>query len=248
MRRRSSLRVTFAALATCLASACQAGTPAAQPETGESAEIGLMGTIPIYWGEAGDFGEVLSGGSETHWARARIEARHPLRPLDALDEGSLASLDFLMLAQPRALSPAENVALDNWVRRGGKVLLFADPMLTGESRFAIGDRRRPQDVILLSPILARWGLELRFDDTALPEYRLVPTAGAPIPVNLPGALVGREGEADCTIAADDLIADCVVGRGRAVIVADAALLDLHETHPAAPAALDWLLASAFAAR
>lgn len=245
MRPRSSLRISFAAFAMCLGSACQTETPAAQPKTEEGAEIGLMGTIPIYWGEAGDFGEVLSGGSETHWARARIEARHPLRPLDALDEESLASLDFLMLAQPRALSPAENVALDNWVRGGGKVLLFADPMLTGESRFAIGDRRRPQDVILLSPILARWGLELKFDDTVSPEYRLVPTAGAPIPVNLPGTLFERDGQGECTIAADNLLADCAVGRGRAVIVADAAVLDLHEAHPAAPAALDWLVASAF---
>src|SRR5690606_4373481 len=109
--------------------------PAPQPEIEERAEIGLMGTIPIYWGESGDFGDVLAGGAEPHWARARIEARHPLRPLDALDGGSLATLDFLILAQPRALTPAENVALDDWLRAGGKLLLFADPMLTGESRF-----------------------------------------------------------------------------------------------------------------
>ena len=244
MRPRSSLRTSLAAFAMGLASACQADVPAPQPEIEERAEIGLMGTIPIYWGESGDFGDVLAGGAEPHWARARIEARHPLRPLDALDGGSLATLDFLILAQPRALTPAENVALDDWLRAGGKLLLFADPMLTGESRFAIGDRRRPQDVILLSPILARWGIELEFDDSAPPEYRLVHTAGGPIPVNLPGRLIARQGEADCTLE-QEVLADCRIGRGRAVIVADAALLDLHEAHPAAPAALDWLVSSAF---
>ena len=53
------------------------------------------------------------------------------------------------------------------MRGGGRVLLFADPMLTRHSAFALGDRRRPQDVVLLSPILARWRLELQFDESHL---------------------------------------------------------------------------------
>ena len=71
-----------------------------------------------------------------------------------------------MMIQPRPLSPQENVALDNWVAAGGRLLLFADPALTEDSAFAIGDRRRPQDVVLLSPILARWGLELELTRTS----------------------------------------------------------------------------------
>src|SRR5690606_23458311 len=224
MPLRPRLSAAVAAALMCLGSACQPGEAVQSEQAEGNPEIGLMGTIPIYWGEAGDFGEVMAGDSAAHWARPRLEAHFRLRPIDSLAGPGLAGLDYLLLAQPRALSPAENVALDNWVRGGGKVLLFADPMLTGESRFAIGDRRRPQDVILLSPILARWGLELTFDDTASPEYRLVPTAGAPIPVNLPGTLFERDGQGECTIAADNLLADCAVGRGRAVIVADAAVL------------------------
>src|SRR5687768_16778288 len=128
---RSSLRIPFAVLAgglLCLASACQADEAAPVEDSPDLPELGLMGTIPVYWGEASGFGELLAGEGQVHWARAQLEADYRLRPLDTLDAASLAGLDHLMLAQPRALSPAENVALDAWVRDGGKLLLFADPM------------------------------------------------------------------------------------------------------------------------
>ena len=237
---RSSLSA-FAAGLLCLATACHADEAA----PAELPELGLMGTIPIYWGESDDFGQLLSDEGEVHWARAQLEAEYRLRLLDMLSEESLAGLEVLMLAQPRALSPQENVALDTWVRRGGKLLLFADPLLTGESRFAIGDRRRPQDVILLSPILNHWGLTLVFDDEAPAGYTLVPTAGVPIPVNLPGSLSITTGEADCELRAADVLAECAIGQGRALVLADAALLDLQQPHPRASPALAWLTREAF---
>lgn len=242
---RSSLSLAIAAGLLGLATACHADEPV--PERDALPELGLMGTIPIYWGEAGDFGEVLAGGDEGHWARALLETDYRLSPLDTLDEASLKGIDFLLLAQPRALSPAENVALDAWVRGGGRLLLFADPMLTGESRFAIGDRRRPQDVILLSPILGHWGLSLAFDEDRAVGHEVVSGAGAAIPVNLPGSLAVAAGGEECAILVADVLAECRIGRGRAVVLADAALLDLHEPHPGAAAALDWLTARAFAA-
>jgi hypothetical protein len=246
---RSSLKASFAALAaglSCLATACRADEAVVADGAADRPELGLMGTVPIYWGESGDFGDLLADGQDAHWARARLEADYRLRPLDTLDEPNLAGISLLMLAQPRALSPAENVALDAWVRGGGKLLLFADPMLTGESRFAIGDRRRPQDVILLSPILDHWGLALAFDDDRPAGYALVRTAGTTIPVNLPGSLDVRDGEADCAILVAEVLAECRIGRGSALVLADAALLDLHEPHPGAGAALDWLARRAFA--
>jgi hypothetical protein len=228
----------------CLATACHADQAPAH-EAGDLPELGLMGTIPIYWGEAGDVSEVLSGGSQAHWARPQLERQFELRPLDSLDEVNLVGLDFVMLAQPRALSPAENVALDNWVRKGGRVLLFADPLLTGESRFAIGDRRRPQDVILISPILNHWGLELAFDDSVALGDTLVRAPSVAIPVNLPGSLAVTDTDSDCALLAGDVVAQCSVGEGRVVVLADAALLDIHDTHPEAVAALTWLTKQAF---
>ncbi|KRA84264.1 hypothetical protein ASD76_09865 [Altererythrobacter sp. Root672] len=204
-----------------------------------------MGSIPIYWGEAGNVNELLGGDGASHWARAELEKSYRLHPLDALTPESLTEIKFLLLAQPRALSGSENVALDNWVRGGGHLLLFADPMLTGESKFPIGDRRRPQDVILLSPILRHWGLELQFDVERPEGFALVEAAGPPIPINRPGSIVTAESAANCTLAAEAVLASCSIGAGRVVLLADAAVLDLYDPHPQAAAALGWLAGEAF---
>ena len=145
----------------------------------------------------------------------------------------------------RALSPFENVALDEWVRGGGRLLLFADPMLTGESRFAIGDRRRPQDVILLSPILDHWGLRLEFDLDLPGGVALADAGPVTIPVDRPGTFALAQGASDCALTAQGVVARCRIGRGEVVVFADAAVLDLYHPHPAAAEALDWLVGQAF---
>jgi hypothetical protein len=241
--RRSSLSTALAALLAVAVPAC-AAAPA--EEEAPLPQLGLSGTIPIYWGEAEGMSEMLAGEGTPHWARAQLERSYRLRPLDLLDEANLAPLAYLLLAQPRALSAAENVAVDAWVRRGGKLLLFADPLLTGESRFSIGDRRRPQDVILLSPLLTHWGLELEFVEDQPGGAAMREIAGTALPVNLPGRFTRSAGSGNCTLAAGDLLARCTLGEGRVTVLADAALLDLHDPHPAAAEALAWLVETTFA--
>lgn len=207
-----------------LAAACSS-PPAASPA--ERATVALFSTLPIYWPESETFGAQLTGDQPAHWARAALEANGELVPLDTLDAPDLAPVTVLVMAQPRPLSPDENVALDEWVRGGGQVLLFADPLLTRESRFAIGDRRRPQDVVLLSPILARWGLELRFDEGQPDRDASVIVEGSRLPLRLYGtfAPVAPSAPSACVLTADDVAADCSIGRGRVIVVADAALLE-----------------------
>lgn len=152
-----------------------------------------------------------------------------MHPLDTLAGASgvavLPPRALLVMAQPRPLSPDENVALDDWVRGGGRVLLFADPMLTADSAFALGDRRRPQDIALLSPILARWGIELRFHEDQPPGEREVPLLDAMMPVNLAGYFIVRDKAADCALQAAALVVRCRIGAGHLVAIADAALLE-----------------------
>jgi len=193
--------------------------------------LGLFGTIPIYWGEGGDVVDVLASNAEPDWVRTKLEERYTLAPLDALEEGTLANQQRLMLVQPRALAPSENVALDRWVRAGGRALILADPMLTRPSKFPIGDRRRPQDVVLLSPILTRWGLELRFDAGQGDAERLVDAGGLSLPVRLAGefAPLPHDGGVNCVLSKSRLVARCQVGSGRVTLVADAAVLDADDT-------------------
>ena len=237
-----SLRLALACTLLPFAGACEAGN--ADPP--ERPALGLMGTIPIYWGETGDLGDLIDGTGSAHWARERLETRFTLEPLDTLTAENLAGQERLLLAQPRALSPAENVALDEWVRSGGRLLLFADPMLTGESRFAIGDRRRPQDVILLSPILDHWGLHLEFDLDRAGGVALADAGPLAIPVDRPGAFLLGQDASDCSLTARGALARCRIGQGEVTVLADAAVLDHYHPHPTAAAALDWLAEQAFA--
>lgn len=220
LARRKALWCVLAVAAVLVAIILwRAPSPLAQPDW----RIGLFTSLPILWNEAAALDELLDAKDQPHWARAVLEDRGTVVPLDTLLD--LAHIDVLMVAQPRPLAPDENVALDAWLRGGGRLLLFADPMLTEESAFPLGDRRRPQDVVLISPILARWGLQLRFDDAQPPGER--ESAGEHVPVNLSGefGLVAGGHDAACLIGQNGLIARCRVGKGRAVLVADAALLD-----------------------
>jgi hypothetical protein len=192
---------------------------------GDRPTLMLFTSLPIYWAEAVDVAGMIGSQGPPHWARRALEVDHALLPLDALDAQALKAGQALLLAQPRPLAPSENVALDAWVRGGGRVLLFADPALTAESKFAIGDTRRPQDIALLSPILARWGLELTFDDSQPLGERLVRDDGTMLPVNLPGRFVLVEGGSACRLAPGGLIARCRIGAGQVTAVADAALLE-----------------------
>ena len=220
-------------------SALPAGDDAGRPE------LGLMGTIPIYWGEAGDFADLLSGGGEAHWARAVLERDFEPVPRDYLSAEALDGLDYLLMAQPRGLSPEENVALDAWVRAGGRLLLFVDPWMTGESHFGLGDRRRPQDVAMLSPILAYWGVALTMDDAQADETIGIQHEGVELPVRMRGAFVPTGEGGHCTIGTEGLLARCPLGAGEALIVADAAMLDLHDPDPRSEAALSAMLGSIF---
>lgn len=226
----------FVASALLACSACGASTDQGSGEAvSPNAPLGLSGTLPIYWQESADFATMLKEEGEPGWVRQSLETRFDLVPLDVLSAEALAPLDHLLLAQPRALSAAENVALDNWVRAGGQLLLFADPMLTSHSQFSIGDPRRPQDVALLSPILARWGLELTFD-TAQPQgERREEAFGMAIPVDLTGSFVPLTSEAagECAIARTGIVARCRIGEGKVTLLADAALLD-GENEPDLP--------------
>ena len=251
-----ALAIVALALAAMLAAAAwltlgrDSASTRVEPAVAGDTPLLLFTSLPIYWAEAPDLGALLAT-KRKHWARAAIEERRGLRPLDMLEADALGVGGHLLMVQPRPLSPQENVALDAWVGEGGRLLLFADPALTEDSAFAIGDRRRPQDVVLLSPILARWGLGLEFDeDQPLGERGVRVTDAASLPVNLPGRFVERDGgRADASCKVDDVIADCRIGSGRVLAIADAALFEAGTGEPVSATrrrTLEALLARAFA--
>jgi hypothetical protein len=134
-----------------------------------------------------------------------------------LDEASLSAAPLLLLIQPRWLSPEELVALDSWLRRGGRALILTDPRLNWHSELPLGDIRRPPPASLLGQLLGHWGLALepgpRWSDGAFGRGRRLVTEH-------PGRLTAR-GSA-CRLLRPEL-AECRLGQGRAIVLADADL-------------------------
>lgn len=207
-----------------------------------SGSTGLFTSLPIMWGESDDLPGMIASGRPPHRVRAELAERGGVIALDTL-EALGSDLDRLVLAQPRPLSPAENVALDNWVREGGQVLLFADPLLTEESIYQLGDPRRPQGTVLLSPILLRWGLELTYDEQQRAGLRTVAVNGPAIPIDQAGTW--RTRSASCQLEGNGLLAICQVGEGRVIAVADAEILAREDRERLRAPALANLLARAF---
>ena len=211
------------------------------------APIGLFGSIPLIFGESAG----LTLDAPPPWPRAVIERHGKPVALDALvGEGGrdpLAGIERLLLAQPRALSAAENVALDGWVRGGGKLLLLADPMYTGHSAFSLGDPRRPQAIAMQAPLLGHWGLRLDFDEAQPAGLRTASAMGLAVPVELPGRFAIIRGT-DCRLWDEGLVVTCAIGKGRVYALADASVLDPDASGAAYEKALSGLLDAAFAAR
>lgn len=254
-----TLVVAVAGIAAVVSRSPDSATVSAQVASPKRIALGLVTGLPIYWGETGvGFGEMLDPDRETHWVRTVLEQRYELVPLDLVgtDEGApspgLEALDALLVAQPRAITGADNVALDRWVRDGGRLLLMLDPMLTEHSHLPVGHPDRANASALIPPVLARWGLAMRFDpagESGLGDD-VVSLGDASIPVDAAGELsllaaTGDSGE--CSLIAGNVIAQCRVGDGRVVVVADAAVLDGERGDTAARAGLEAVLDRAFAA-
>lgn len=242
----SIVRNRLAAIAAALAllGGCGQASPTgerAKASSPEKHKLGLTSSLPLYWPLGADFQELLSDESPIPWQRVVLERDYDLVLLGTLspfEEGGtsaeidpLDDIERLAVIQPRGLAPADNVALDNWVRDGGKLLLVLDPMLTGEYDLPLGNPQRPVDSALIPPVVARWGLEVSVEDYDVFEngFYEVPIGGSKLVVGHPGTVtVADPDAADCTVLSRGVMARCKVGEGQVVLLADAAAFETAE--------------------
>lgn len=189
--------------------------------------LGLITTLPMRWGE-GDISNAIDMAGEPMPAYRAVQNEYDVRLIDALDSKSLKNIKLLMLAQPRAFSPTELVVFDKWVRGGGRALILADPALSLESAYPLGDKRRPLFTSLLSPLFAHWGIDLVLPMDEGSEKTIIrQVSDFDIQTITPGAWQPREGgkKSFCIISDEGFVAQCNVGKGRAILIADADMLD-----------------------
>jgi len=187
--------------------------PAAS-HAGERPTLLLLTSLPLVFGEGFS---LESGGSP---ALETLEKRYRVVPISVTDQAALSKGRLLLMAHPLA-QPAENlVALDRWVRGGGRVLVMADPMLEWPSSRPLGDPLRPPPMFMDTGLLAHWGLRLDAPDERGPKA--LKLGGYEVLTASPGLLFGK-----CDISDDRLVARCRLGKGRATVVADADVLDVE---------------------
>jgi ABC-type uncharacterized transport system len=223
LRKRLAVGALLVLVPALLLSAIRYGRPHVQTE---KPVLGLMTTLPLQWSEGGIEAD-LAAEAKPHPVYSRLQEQYEIRPLDNFDTLEKSPVSVMLLAQPRALGPSELVRLDSWVRGGGRLLILADPALQWGSLYPIGDKRRPLFTSLLSPLFGHWGLELVLPMTDEQAVVLREVGDLSIRTQTPGEWLPRSGavSATCAIANQRMLADCRIGKGRALLVADADLLD-----------------------
>ncbi len=245
--------------AALLLAGCDAApdAPVSRHTPAPTEKLGLMTSLPLYWPLGEGIGDIAAGRGAVPWQRSVMGSAYVLELIDTLspipgispdsaEVDPLAGLDRLAVIQPRGLSPGDNVALDAWVRKGGRLLLVLDPALTGDYDLPLGDPRRPVDSALIPPVVARWGMAVNFDDAQDAAATTAPLGTATIPLALAGRIaVTDPAAADCTLLAGGAAAQCGVGEGQVTLIADAALFEHQELAGEDGAGLRDVLAFAF---
>lgn len=198
------------------------GLPGNASPAGARPELLILSGLPLIWGEGG-VDAALHAGAQP--AAYKLLARDfDTVPIDSPEQLRSGRHRLLFAAQPRRLTPGELTALDAWVRAGGRVLILADPDLRWPSEFALGDPRRPPVIQALGPLLAHWGLRLETRPPAIVIQDFPAPGGVRrVVMDAPGVFVATG--AACRTFAAGRAAECRPGSGRALLLADADLLD-----------------------
>lgn len=188
-----------------------------------------MTSLPLVWGDGASMESILSGGSQPAPIYRYWQGQYEIAAVDSLENLVRDDPDIVILAQPRAMDPADLTILDAWVRSGGNIIILTDPDLVWPSELPLGDPRRPLASGLLSPLLDHWGLELVADAEKRTDAVNLRFGNHAFTTRGVGRLrprtAGPPSDARCKPGAADFIVRCSVGKGQATIVADADFLN-----------------------
>lgn len=188
----------------------------AERPVAERPVLKLLTGLPLMFGD--EFSLAAAGSP----ALAALQQRYRVKPISTGAAAELKGARLLLMAQPSAQKAEDLVAIDQWVRSGGRVLLLADPSLNWPSKHPLGDPLRPPPMFADTGLLAHWGLRLDAPEIDGPQQLRI--GNVEVLTGSPGTLVATA--LGCEVELGGLVARCRIGRGQATIIADADFLDI----------------------
>ncbi|MDR6832339.1 MULTISPECIES: hypothetical protein [unclassified Sphingopyxis] len=194
----------------------------------------MLTGLPLRWSGGGGIAAMIAEGAPDDPALARLEAMGPVALVDSLVDHVPPPGGALLIAHPRALAPRELVAIDAFVRGGGKAVVLADALSGWPMRHPLGDPRNPPVTSLLTPLLDHWGVTLAAAPVDDDGVLVADVGGARLRLSSAGAFARLP--QSCRAFADRHVARCPIGAGEAWLVGDADLLFAPLWSPPVPGA------------
>lgn len=186
--------------------------------------VTMLSALPLEQADGEAVAARLQGRVDTAPVLALLRDQFTVILIDDATPTLLAETDVLLLAHPRTLSPQSLVAIDTWVRAGGRAIVLADGLSSWPPSYPLGDPRNPPVTSMLTPLLTHWGVRLDAPSPADSGLRDWWQGRQRLRLLSAGRLVRKN--RGCSLSNDGIYGDCAIGAGRVVLLADADLL--HE--------------------
>jgi len=128
----------------------------ARVQSAEKPTIGIISALPVFGMPMMNMQQ--GGGPEPWMFVTELQKNHEVREIspgaDRIDE----SVDLLMLIHPKDLAPSLQYAVDQYVLKGGNLMVFADPFSVSEP-----PRSPSKSSSGLALLFKAWGIEMDLD-------------------------------------------------------------------------------------
>lgn len=210
--------------------------------------VTILTGLPLRWSASPSIAAMIAAGTNDDPALARLAAAGPVLLVDSLADHVPPPGGALLIAHPRALAPQELVAMDAFVRGGGRAVVLADALSGWPARHPLGDPRNAPVTSLLTPLLDHWGVTLGAAPTGESKALPADIDGARLRLFSAGRFDRLPQQ--CRAYADRRVVQCRIGQGEAWLIGDADLLFAPLWRPIVPAAphlrqadtMEWLSA------
>ncbi|MGL3819515.1 Gldg family protein [Sphingopyxis sp. R3-92] len=204
------------------------------PIAADAPAVTMLTSLPLRWAGGGDIAAMIADGPGDDAALTRLQSTGPVALVDSLVDHVPPRGGAVLLAHPRALAPRELVAIDAFVRGGGRAVILADALSGWPASYPLGDPRNPPVTSLLTPLFDHWRIALGAAPAG--EVQAVPVDVGEARLRLFSAGRFDRLPASCRAFAGRRVAHCRIGQGDAWLVGDADLIFAPLWQPAVPGA------------